>query len=78
MRRVFLTLAHCHCPFPAQGSSRRALQVIVQGLRFGFMSGSVFVGLHLLFSRLYGEPYVQEALLHHLTRKDHRSGPVTL
>eukprot|EP00983_Pelagomonas_calceolata_P100238 1158544-Pelagomonas_calceolata.AAC.2 len=43
------------------------------GLRFGLLSGSLFVGFHCLFSHMYGEKYTQEAFLHHLTRKDHRS-----
>jgi len=50
----------------------KLVHIIIQGLRFGLLSGSLFVGFHCLFSHMYGEKYTQEAFLHHLTRKDHR------
>ncbi|KAF5830243.1 Dol-P-Man alpha-1,4-mannosyltransferase-like protein [Dunaliella salina] len=64
-------------PFRAGSAGKVSLrsklvQIVIQGLHFGLLSGSLFVGLHFLFSNMYGDMYTQEAFLHHLTRKDHR------
>jgi hypothetical protein len=48
------------------------LLVIMHGLIFGMMSGGVFFLLGWVFKRLYGQEFVQEAFLHHVTRKDPR------
>ena len=65
----------------SQGSATRAttphlLQliggIITQGLKFGVVSGGVFLGLNAIFYHLYGQLFLQEAFLHHLTRKDPR------
>lgn len=45
---------------------------MVQGLAFGLTSALVFLGLNAIFYRLYGQRFLQEAFLHHVTRKDPR------
>jgi phosphatidylinositol glycan class M len=49
-----------------------AAAVLRQGAAFGALSGGVFLALGAAFYRLYGDPFLQEAFLHHLTRKDPR------
>jgi phosphatidylinositol glycan class M len=41
-------------------------------LFFSFASGSTFLGLGVIFYLIYGEPFINEAFLYHLTRLDHR------
>lgn len=46
--------------------------LMVHGTIFGALSGAVFLGLGVLCYKAYGEPFLREAFLHHLTRKDPR------
>lgn len=61
--------------------STAALQKLVQSLKriinwrrvaFGVVSGGIFFALCGLFYNVYGMTYLQESLLYHLTRSDHR------
>lgn len=63
--------------FRTQGSPNASFlrllpQILRQSVVFGSVSGSVFVGLNVLFYRMYGQLFLHEAFLHHLTRKDPR------
>lgn len=65
------------CRFLLQGSfttpfTKLVPRIIHQGLVVGGISGSVFMALNLFFYRLYGQQFLHEAFLHHLTRKDPR------
>jgi phosphatidylinositol glycan class M len=46
--------------------------VLREGLAFGCASGGTFLALGAAFYRLYGHTFLQEAFLHHLTRRDPR------
>lgn len=57
---------------PGSRFSSWVLATLQQGTVFGSISGGVFLLLGLLFYQLYGQLFLQEAFLHHLTRKDPR------
>ena len=46
--------------------------VLWQGALFGFASGGMFAALGVVCYAAYGQDYLQEAFLHHLTRRDPR------
>jgi len=46
--------------------------ILREGAAFGLLSGGVFMGLNLGCYALYGRPFLEEAFLHHLTRRDPR------
>jgi phosphatidylinositol glycan class M len=62
--------------FRSTGTNIRFLHLIgaliSEGLKFGVVSAGLFIGLNVVFYHLYGELFLQEAFLHHLTRKDPR------
>lgn len=62
-----------HAP---QAAAPPLRQLVIPALRqaalFGGVSGGVFVFLGLLFYRIYGDLFLQEAFLHHLSRRDPR------
>jgi GPI mannosyltransferase 1 subunit M len=45
---------------------------LVEAVVFGGLSGAVFLALGAAFYRLYGAGFLQEAFLHHLSRRDPR------
>ena len=53
-------------------STTRLVVTIINCLTFGLVSALTFCLLVLIFYKSYGWIFVQEAFLHHLTRKDHR------
>lgn len=57
---------------PYQRAANWVKLVLQQGACFGSISGGVFMLLGLLFYQLYGDQFLHEAFLHHLSRKDPR------
>ncbi|BGP41952.1 GPI mannosyltransferase 1 [Rhodotorula kratochvilovae] len=53
----------------ARGDRRRALRLL---LRFGAISFACFIALNIALYLLFGEPFVRETFLYHLSRLDHR------
>ncbi|GFH07935.1 GPI mannosyltransferase I [Haematococcus lacustris] len=48
------------------------LSVVLHGTLFGLMSGACFLLLGWLCWRAYGQAFLDQAFLHHLSRQDHR------
>ncbi|GFH23381.1 GPI mannosyltransferase I, partial [Haematococcus lacustris] len=48
------------------------LSVLLHGTLFGLMSGACFLLLGWLCWRAYGQAFLDQAFLHHLSRQDHR------
>lgn len=43
-----------------------------QRIAYGIVSGGVFLVLNVIFYIIYGQPFLQETFLYHLSRTDHR------
>ena len=43
-----------------------------RSIRFGLISGGLFIGLFALFYSIYHWKFAYEAYFYHLSRKDHR------
>ncbi|KAI0672972.1 glycosyltransferase family 50 protein [Trametes maxima] len=62
----------------SQGTSRRGWQGYLQSIvnarsvRFGLISGTTFLALGAAMYAIWGQPFLDESYLYHLTRLDHR------
>jgi hypothetical protein len=43
-----------------------------RSIRFGLISGGLFIGLFIIFDRMYPKEFAWETYFYHFSRKDHR------